>query len=165
MTTRLAGLVVGVLFTLAFGGPAAAQSRAAGLGVLAAVTATDVVRLLAESGIKGAVAGRDQVGDPLVTYKLGGRTVRVYFYDCANATCRGLQLSAGFAFEPRPTLVAVNRFNRAHRYGRVYLDEEGDPILESDLGLDGGVTGSSIKEWAGTFAMLLDDFLNEFKVR
>lgn len=44
----------------------------------------------------------------------------------------------------------INAFNRDFRFGRAYLDTEGDPCLEIDLDLTGGVTSDRIKTFLKT---------------
>jgi hypothetical protein len=44
----------------------------------------------------------------------------------------------------------VNEWNRTKRYSRSYLDEEGDPFLELDLDLAGGVLKERIVDFLST---------------
>lgn len=45
------------------------------------------------------------------------------------------------------TLHHVNEWNKNNRYIRTYIDDEGDPIMEMDLDVEGGVT----REWITSF--------------
>jgi hypothetical protein len=60
-----------------------------------------------------------------------------------------LQFHASFRDEDA-TLAKVNEWNRAKRYSRTYLDAEGDPHLELDLDLAGGVTRARIVDFLKT---------------
>jgi len=44
----------------------------------------------------------------------------------------------------------INEWNRTKRFSRTYLDQEGNPHLELDLDLDGGVTQARILDFLNT---------------
>jgi len=46
----------------------------------------------------------------------------------------------------------INDWNRGARFGRAYVDDSGDPVVELDLLLAGGVTAQTIKEYITVFA-------------
>lgn len=48
------------------------------------------------------------------------------------------------------TLRDLNDWNQTKRFSRTYLDRDGDPVLELDLDLAGGVTVARILDWANT---------------
>jgi hypothetical protein len=48
------------------------------------------------------------------------------------------------------TLQQVNEWNRTKRYSRAYLDSDGDPVIELDLDLAGGVTVARVKDFVQT---------------
>lgn len=50
----------------------------------------------------------------------------------------------------KTTLAKVNKWNQTKRYSRSYLDEDGDPVLELDLDLAGGVTKARIIDYLTT---------------
>jgi len=52
---------------------------------------------------------------------------------------RSLQFHAGFT-DGQATLSLVNEWNRAMRYSKSYLDDDGDPHLELDLDCSGGIS-------------------------
>jgi hypothetical protein len=65
----------------------------------------------------------------------------VFFYGCdANTTnnCKSVQLYAGFSPKTKPTLEALNEYASENRWGRVYRDDEGDPVVEMDIDLEKG---------------------------
>ena len=53
----------------------------------------------------------------------------------------GLKVSAG----------RINDWNKKHRFSRAYLDDANDPVLESDLDFDGGVTLESLRIFLTVF--------------
>ena len=55
----------------------------------------------------------------------------------------------------------MNEWNRTKRYSTASIDDDGDPVLESDLDLAGGVTRARIEDFLLTYYMLLEAFLDE----
>lgn len=45
----------------------------------------------------------------------------------------------------------INEWNRTKRLSRAYLDSDKDPIIESDLLANGGLTKARVKEFFGVF--------------
>jgi len=54
--------------------------------------------------------------------------------------CSAIRLYLGFSMPEKPTLDRVNFYNSRTRDVRAYLDEDGDPAIEMDIALTGGVT-------------------------
>ncbi|MCU0625118.1 MAG: YbjN domain-containing protein [Gemmatimonadaceae bacterium] len=63
----------------------------------------------------------------------------------------------------RATLRAVNDWNRDIRYSRAYIDEDGDPVLELDLDLAGGVMPERIRDFLRTVRQSVSRFAAEVK--
>jgi hypothetical protein len=59
------------------------------------------------------------------------------------------------------TLSKVNEWNKLKRYGRSFLDDDGDPVLQADLDLAGGVTEDRIKDFLKTCRALMLAWSNE----
>ncbi len=70
---------------------------------------------------------------------------------------KSLMLAAGWGGQ-RLTLNRINEWNRATRFAKAYLDNDNDPVLESDYELTGGVTEQNIKEWMKTFVYFAKEF-------
>lgn len=56
-------------------------------------------------------------------------------------------------FEP------INEWNKQHRHSRAYLDDEQDPVIESDLLSDGGMSQEKLEMFVRTFQMSAAQFL------
>jgi len=123
---------------------------AVAIGLLAAspalaqqVTAKDpqsVARALVASGYRAEMK-KDGEGDPMIMSASSGTKFGVFFYNCTNhANCATVQFHAGFDTDPgkAPSLEKINAWNRTQRFGRAYLDNEGDPVIEMDIDLDDG---------------------------
>jgi hypothetical protein len=82
---------------------------------------------------------KDGTGDPMIVSAVNGHPFRVVFYGCkANKDCATISLAAGFDKKSATDLASINAWNRKNRFGRAYLDDEGDPILGMDIDLDDG---------------------------
>ena len=123
---------------------------AVAIGLLAAspalaqqVTAKDpesIARALVASGYRAEMK-KDGEGDPMIMSASSGTKFGVFFYNCTNhANCATVQFHAGFDTDPgkAPSLEKINAWNRTQRFGRAYLDNEGDPVIEMDIDLDDG---------------------------
>ena len=102
----------------------------------------------------------DKVGDPIIQSASHGVTWAIYFYDCNSdgRYCKDIQFAAGFD-KNRPTeLARINEWNRGKRFGKAYLDEEGDPFIEYDLTFEGGVSRSNVSAALKIWGMVLNEY-------
>jgi hypothetical protein len=63
--------------------------------------------------------------------------------------------------ETSATMRDVNDWNMSKKYSKAYLDNDGDPVLEMDVDLEGGVTIARIKDSIRTFNLSLSEFLKD----
>jgi hypothetical protein len=144
------------LFTLATTAPAqAAESRVD--AVFSQMGPAEVEALLKAQGF--AVESRTtESGSPVTAFKLSGYNVSLYYYGCNAGSCASLQMYAGFKVPNKLSAEKMNEWNRGKRFSRAYLNEAGDPSLESDLDLEGGVSMANVKSFVETFRMSVDAF-------
>ncbi len=70
-------------------------------------------------------------------------------YTCAMLVAPdAIQFYSGF--KGGATLEKVNEWNKKRRFSRTYLDDSGDPCLELDLEITGGVTRARIVDFLKT---------------
>jgi hypothetical protein len=60
-----------------------------------------------------------------------------------------VQAYAGFKSD-KGTLSRVNEWNRTHRFSRAYIDNDGDPVIELDLDLTGGISKQRLVDYIKT---------------
>ncbi|HEX4736731.1 MAG TPA: YbjN domain-containing protein [Allosphingosinicella sp.] len=141
------------VLTLALAGaaPALAQNVTADPQKLAAVMRT--------AGYQ-AELGTDNVGDPMITSAAAGSKFVVLFYNCTNHTaCLTIQFQTAWAMKIKPTLAAVNEWNHGNRFGRAYIDKEGDPGIMMDINLDkGGMSPGLFSDNLEVWATVLGNF-------
>jgi hypothetical protein len=88
---------------------------------------------------------KDGSGDPMIVSAAGGHPFRVIFYGCTqNRDCATIQFAAGYDKKSETSLASINDWNRTKRFGRAYLDAEGDPILGMDVDLDDGGVSTAL---------------------
>jgi Putative bacterial sensory transduction regulator len=126
-------VLVTLLAVLAF----AAAAQAGDKDIIESVTRNDVQELLEDEGFSVEV---DEDGDLL--WKLEGYNTWMFIAKDGES----LQFYAPFG-DGNATLKKVNTWNQTRRYSRSYLDDEGDPRLELDLDMAGGVTVARIKDF------------------
>jgi hypothetical protein len=117
-----------------------------GAGVVARLEASGLAGVFEEFGY----AGGEIDGDGDLVLEVDGVKVLalVGSYDGAFVL-----LYAGFSDVVLPP-EAANAWNRDYRFSKVYLDEEGDPVIEAELDLAGGVTLDRIRDFVRTFTAL-----------
>ena len=64
---------------------------------------------------------------------------------------KGKNLQFYASFKKKTTMGRINDWNASKRYTRAYLDKDGDPVLESDLDLEGGVSYGALAEFFKTW--------------
>jgi hypothetical protein len=90
---------------------------------------------------------KDSAGDPMIQSAVGGHPFRVIFYGCKqNKDCATITFAAGYDKKSETSLATINEWNRKNRFGRAFLDGEGDPILGMDVDLDDGGMSAALFE-------------------
>jgi hypothetical protein len=142
-------LVAAAFLTVA--APALAQNVSADAQKLAA--------LLTGAGYQGQL-GTDSTGDPMITSGTGGTRFVVLFYNCTNHQgCTTIQFQTAWGMKVKPSLSAINEWNRKHRFARAYLDDVGDPGLMMDVNLDkGGMSPDLFRDNLGVWFATVDAF-------
>jgi len=90
-------------------------------------------------------------------YSLKGSTERTFVWTIDGMitnvilSSSGSQIMFHAAFsDGNATMKKVNNWNKNMQFSRSYLDDEGDPILELDLDLEGGITKARIVDFLKT---------------
>ena len=136
LPTRLPALLL-VLVTL----PAAAEN-------IASLHSEQLMQLLSEEGYV------PRLEEPRVV-EVKIQSLRTYFFIAEDHA--SIQAYAGFE-APGAGLAEVNRWNRERRYSRAYIDDEGDPVIELDLDLVGGVSRERIADFIRTVRVSVTAF-------
>lgn len=120
------------------------------------VDATDPARLAAV--LKGfgiaRVEANSNSGNPQIDGRAEGKPYKLFFYGCTEkANCKSVQFWA--YWDDDAPLEALNAWNRDTRYGKVYLDEDQDVVLEFDVNMVFGATEKTFEDNADIWVSLL----------
>ncbi len=85
----------------------------------------------------------DEIAQGTYRFKFAGYKVLLFN--------KGKNLQFYASFKRKTTLGRINEWNLGKRYTRAYLDKDGDPCLEADLDLEGGVSYGAVAEFFKTW--------------
>lgn len=149
---RMAGLATATALTLALAVPAGAQMStrsgkgAPAGGAMLTGNADQIARAMADAGFETERASTSD-GMPKLDGTIDGWMYSVYFYGCQGDRCDAIQFAAGFDEDQPMQYDIINDWNTNNRFGRAYLDDEGDPWVEMDINMEGdGVSLSNFNE-------------------
>jgi hypothetical protein len=77
-----------------------------------------------------------------IQWKIDGMTGNLLIADDKESIQFYAAISGG-----KMTLSKANEWNKTHRYSRCYIDDDGDPALELDLDLVGGVSEARVADF------------------
>lgn len=126
------------------------------------VTASDpegVMRAMQEEGYL-ATMSTDDLGDPKISSKVSESNFSVFFYGCNNGTsCTSVQFSSGYDLDIPVSAKRINDWNRENRFGRAFVDDEGDPFIRMDIVLaNEGNSAGSFSYNLDFWRLLIEDF-------
>ena len=95
----------------------------------------------------------DESGDPVWTFTHLGILITIVSYDeITPGRYASLLFYTGWAADAEVLLYMINDWNKGSRFGRAYVDDTGDPVIELDLLIAGGVTADTIQQYITVFA-------------
>ena len=115
-----------------------------------------VVAALQSAGYK-AVLDTDSEGDPRIKSAASGAGFSIFFYGCEkNVACRSIQFAAGYTMKVKPAPAKANDWNLRNRFAAAYIDKDGDPNIQWDVVLEGGMPGplfeQTLTRWTDAMA-------------
>lgn len=132
------------------------------LGLSVCAFATPTIYYTADQGIIHQVLSEmeleyelllDNNNDPTWAFTHLGILITIVPYDeVTPGRYASLLFYAGWAADDAISLSMINNWNKGSRFGRAYLDDSGDPVIELDLMMAGGVTADTIREYITVFA-------------
>ena len=131
---------------------------AAGAAVRDSITKEEVAAALRAVGATDVSLERDAAGDPMVAANLHDADFQVLMYDCSGDRCASIQFRSGYDLDDGMSWDEMNDWNTALRYGKAWLDEEGDPFIELDLDLSGGSSDGQVRKYVAMWDAMLSGF-------
>ncbi len=112
-------------------------------------------------GFGSASLEQDSDGDPKISGRIEGTKYLIHFYGCkSGANCDDIQFSAAWS-DTDISVAKINEWNRSKRYGKAYIDADGDPVLEMAVNLDYGVTKENLEDSFDWWLRILQVFKQE----
>ncbi len=87
-----------------------------------------------------------------IVFRMDGNLVALFRLEDGD-----LQLYYGIGGVRCP-IESINEWNKLHRHSRSYVDDDGDPVIESDLLSDGGVSRHKLQVFVRTFYLSASEF-------
>ncbi len=104
----------------------------------------------------------DASGDPMIEGRIDGTKYFIFFYGCNDEgkDCDDIQFAAAWSGYD-VTVVDANRWNSKKRFGKAYIDGDGDPVLAMTVNIDYGVTLSNLDDTFKWWTRALEGFKEE----
>lgn len=115
-------------------------------------------------GFGRASLEQDTEGDPKISGRMDGTKYTLHFYGCEGGVkCKDIQFSAAWSGTGL-TVNKMNDWNRTKRFGKAYIDSEGDPVLEMPVNLQFGVSQQNLEDtfdwWMSILKVFKQEILN-----
>lgn len=129
------------------------------------VDATDPNKILEiAKGFGSAELSNDDHGDPLIQGRMEGQKYQIIFYDCENGKkCTTITFDAAWENSSEVDLEKVNDWNQNKRFGRAFLDADGDPALDWDVNLKHGVEKRNLDNTFNIWKDIMQEYVDFIK--
>ncbi|MBI1418683.1 MAG: YbjN domain-containing protein [Limimaricola sp.] len=128
-------ITAAALAATTWAGSAAAQN-------LVAAEPASILAAMQNAGFVATLGESSATGNPKISSRISRTNFSVYFYGCRNhVDCTSIQFSAGYNLSTPMTPARANEWNRNQRFAKVYVNDDGDPILRMDMTMEGDGTG------------------------
>ncbi|MBY6186481.1 YbjN domain-containing protein [Marinobacter hydrocarbonoclasticus] len=109
-------------------------------------------------GFGSASLDIDGEGDPMIIGRINGTKYAVYFYGCDDGRrCREIQFTAAWSGS-NVSMSEINEWNETTRYGKAYLDSDGDPNIEMTVNLFKGVSRDNLEDTIDWWKVAMETF-------
>jgi hypothetical protein len=133
-------------------------SPAAAAGLIRAHDPDVIATMLSDSGYRAEI-DKDDYGDPVIRSAAEGVNFSIVFYNCTDgANCTSNQFTAGFNKDDPISASSMNKWNRVNRFGAAFIDDEGDPYLQIDVDMYGGIPKATLDHVFARWQALLGNF-------
>ena len=96
-------------------------------------------------GFGSAEMKRDSNGDPIIVGRMQGIKYAVLFYGCDEGEgCSDIQFYAGFSH--KVSVEAVNEWNQKKRFGKAYIDGDGDVCIDMSVSMAHGLPRETLDD-------------------
>jgi len=134
----------------------AAPALAAGSDLIDGSNVDEILELA--KGYGDASLETQSNGDPKIKGEMDDVSYSIYFMNCTdNKDCEDLNFYAGF-LDLKPKQEDINSWNRDKRFGKAYIDSDGDAVVEMDLNLEHGISTDNLKADIDVWQLVLGEY-------
>ncbi|AKR56054.1 hypothetical protein GCM10011321_07160 [Youhaiella tibetensis] len=109
-------------------------------------------------GYGSASLEKQDNGDPKIKGDIDGITYAIYFMNCTKGkNCEDLNFYSGF-LDLKPDMDVINAWNRDKRFGKAYLDSDGDAVVEMDLNLEHGISTDNLDADISVWSLVVGQY-------
>ncbi len=119
-----------------------------------------IAEVLRDAGYRATIEGDTPAGR-YISSGTSGVDFVISFFGCDDAgdACKTVMFFAWFEDSTPPSFEDFNTYNARRRWGRAFLDKDGDPMIEMDLDLeDGGISPELFIDNVEYFDLALREF-------
>jgi len=126
------------------------------------ITARDTSSILDVAKSFGSASlDKDRDGDPMIVGRAKGYNYGITFHNCQGGKCDDILLVVPFKSKQSPSLSKINTWNRTKRFGKAYLDRDGDPIIDVSINLDYGICKENLEDTFAIWMKVIHEFEKE----
>ena len=86
-------------------------------------------------------------------------SIDVFSCDPGQKNCKSIQFHSGFTAEKPVTADALHSYTRDHRFGRAFLDSEGQPAIQYDINMaEGGISEALLLDNVELWEVMIEIF-------
>ena len=141
MKNRILGILLAVCFLMPV-------SVYAGTNLTDKYSDAELIKIIRDDGYSAVTKLKDGV----IRIKIEGRTF--VLFNKSDGDLQGYYAIQGVNI----SYEEINEWNRTKRLSRAYLDSDRDPVIESDLLANGGITVKHVTEFFRLFVVSVDSF-------
>jgi hypothetical protein len=113
-------------------------------GLVESLDVQSSLDLLTAGGVKGEIVAAD--GGRFIIANIDGAQFQATPIFCADGQrgCVAMRLSLALAGPRKPPVGLMNAWNNAAPMARGFIDQDGDPVMEMDISVEGGVSRAHV---------------------
>jgi hypothetical protein len=100
--------------------------------------------LLTAGGVKGEMVSADGGRFIVASVDQAQFQATPIFCNDSQRACAAMRLSLALASKRKPPVSLMNAWNNAAPMARGFIDQDGDPVLEMDISVEGGVSRAHV---------------------
>lgn len=104
---------------------------------------------------------KESDGTVTLVFTTGQTTGQLYQYLDDAGKVESLRLNVGYDVTGNVSMTKLNTFNEKRRFGKAFVDRDGDPFLVSDLDVQFGSNPGILRAWIIRFRALIPTFERE----